>query len=279
MEVDVGAPEAQWVLRPGRAEDHETFVRLFRELGVDDPAPPLPMWAAEMAPRSVFVEGPSGVLAYAVTEAMGALGYVGQLVVDPAARGRGLGQWVMRRLAERLRAEGCRHWALNVKRDNAPALALYTSVGMRRTRQAATLKVTRAQVAALPPGPPGLAVVPLEAKDFEGVTEAFRMLPGKVERFSQLASHRLMRLVRPGGPGGEVLGMMDQRAGGKVLFPFFAVSPGHARALVEEAFVHLGEAVQSLTVVVTEDERLDALLRAAGAEVRHETFELRGPLP
>jgi ribosomal protein S18 acetylase RimI-like enzyme len=267
------------VLRPGRAEDHEAFARLFGELGVEDPPPPLAVWTAEIAPRAVFVEGPSGVLAYAVTETLGELGYVQQLVVDASARNRGLGRWVLRRVAERMRAEGCRQWTLNVKRDNAPALTLYTSLGMRPTRQAAALRVTRAQVAALPPVPPGLSVVPVGAGDLEGLTAAFGMLPGKLARFSQLASHRLMRLSHAGGPEGEVLGMMDQRAGGKVLFPFFAVSPGHARALVEAAFLHVGEAVESLAVVVTDDAPLERLLREAGATLSHETYELRGPLP
>jgi len=279
MSTDVGAPKPGWVLRPGRAEDHETFARLFSELGVDDPPPPLTVWAGELAPRSLILEGPSGVMAYMVTEAMGELGYVGQLVVAPSARNQGVGRWVLRRAAERLRQEGCRHWALNVKQDNAPALALYTSLGMRRTRQAAALKLTRAQGAALPPVPPGLSVVPVVPADLEPLTAAFGMLPGKLERFSRLASHRLMRLAREGGPGDEVLGLMDQRAGGKVLFPFFAVSPGHARGLVEAAFAWLGPEVESLTVVVTDDAPLVRLLREAGATVSHETFELRGPLP
>ncbi|MFP2933304.1 GNAT family N-acetyltransferase, partial [Pyxidicoccus sp. 3LG] len=103
MTVDVGQQAAPWVLRPGRPEDHATFVRLFAELGVDDPPPPRAVWEAELAPLTVFAEGPDGVVAYGATEAMGEMSYVGQLVVDPSARGQGLGRWMMARLAERLR--------------------------------------------------------------------------------------------------------------------------------------------------------------------------------
>jgi hypothetical protein len=89
----------------------------------------------------------------------------------------------------------------------------------------------------------------------------------------------VLRGGAPGRGGDGSLGMMDLRASGRLLFPFFAATPGHARALLEDAFARAGDAVEALTVVVTDDAPLDALLRAAGADVRHETFELRGPLP
>jgi len=244
------------------------------------------VWESELAPLTVFAEGPEGVVGYAATEPMGELGDVGQLVVAPSARGQGLGRWMMARLAERLCAQGCQRWALYVKRDNTPALRLYTSVGMRPVRQAAALLVTRAQVAALPaapPGlpaaPPGLRVVPAGPVDFDALTAAFGMLPGKLARFAEKPSHQLLRLAHPDGGSEPPLGMMDQRAAGRLLFPFFAVSPGHARALLEAAFARLPHDVAELSVVVTDDAALDGLLREAGAQVRNETLELRGSLP
>ncbi|WP_241758702.1 GNAT family N-acetyltransferase [Pyxidicoccus parkwayensis] len=340
MTVEVGQQEPRWVLRPARPEDYALFVRLFAELGVDDPPPPASVWEVESLPLTVIAEGPEGVAGYAATEPLGELGYVGQLVVAPSARRQGLGRWMMERLAERLRARGCQRWALNVKRDNTPALRLYASVGLRPARQAANLKLTRAQVAALPAAPPGLRVVPMSAEEAEALTAAWGLMPGKLARYATKASHRLLRLevaapgahapdrranvqgsgavppperglekpdagaaaassgsAAPGsavassgaeapagsgasGRGGEGSpGLMDLRASARLLFPFFAATPGHARALMEDAFARVGDAVDSLNVVVTDDAPLDALLRAAGAEVRHETFELRGPLP
>ncbi|MFP2907768.1 GNAT family N-acetyltransferase [Pyxidicoccus sp. 3LFB2] len=279
MAVQVGQEGPPWVLRAARPEDHALFVRLFAELGVDDPPPPPPVWESELVPLTVFAEGRGGVVAYGMTEAMGELGYVGQLAVDPSARGQGLGRWMMARLAERLRARGCQRWALYVKRDNTPALRLYASVGMQPLREAATLLVTRAQVATLPPAPPGLRVVPMRPEDHAPLTAAFGMMPGKLACFSAKPSHQLFRLVPPDGASGPPLGLMDQRAGGRLLFPLFAVSPGHARALLEAGFARLPEDVTELTVVVTDNASLQGLLCEAGARVRHETLELRGALP
>ncbi|NTX06062.1 GNAT family N-acetyltransferase [Myxococcus sp. CA040A] len=279
MAVEARRQPSAWALRPGRASDYETYVRLFAELGVDEPPPSASMWAHEVAPRTLLVDGPGGVEGYTSTDALGELGYVGQLVVAPSARRRGLGRWLMERVAARFREQGCRSWALNVKRDNVAALGLYTSLGMRRARQGINLKVTRAQVAALPPVPGGLVVVPLEAGDWAPLTGAFGMMPGKLARYATLASHRLLRLAREDGVEEAPLGMMDVRSGGAVLFPFFAASLPHARALLEGAFSLLGTSRESMGVVVTDDAPLERILRDAGAGVSLETFELRGALP
>ncbi|MCP3104714.1 GNAT family N-acetyltransferase [Myxococcus sp. K15C18031901] len=271
--------QGPWRLRAAGAEDHAAFSRLFRELGVDDPPPDLALWQREVAPRTRMVDGPGGVVGYTSTEVLGTLGYVQQLVVDAAVRRQGVGRWVMGQVAESFRARGCRDWTLNVKRDNTAALALYASLGLRPSRQAVNLGVTRAQVATLPASPERLAVVPALEADWPVLTEAFGLLPGKLARFATLGSHQLLRLSREDGGAGEVLGMMDVRAPAAVLFPFFAVSLGHARVLLEHAFALLGETRASLGVVVTDDAALESRLREAGAGVRLETFELRGPLP
>lgn len=273
----MGSSESQWVVRPGRLEDHAVFARLFLELGVDDPPPPEPVWAAEIAQRSLLAEGPQGVGAYAVTMALGDFGFVSQLVVAPSARGQGLGRRMMSHLAEHLRAQGCTRWGLNVKRDNVPALSLYASLGMRPVREATTLRMTRAQLKALPAAPPDGAVVPVTLEDCGALTEAFGMLPGKLAGFAASDSHRLLGLVDPQAPVRRWLGMMDLRSG-PLLYPFFAVSPAHARTLLEEAFARLGEGESALNVSVTDDAPLVHLLREAGAQTRLETLELRGPL-
>ncbi|MFP2930164.1 GNAT family N-acetyltransferase, partial [Pyxidicoccus sp. 3LG] len=84
--------------------------------------------------------------------------------------------------------------------------------------------------------------------------------------------------TRP-GPERPGWGVMDLRAAAQLLFPFFSASPGHARALVEAAFARVGGDVEALYLVVAGDAPLCALLREAGAEVRHEILELRGTLP
>lgn len=51
------------------------------------------------------------------------------LFVDEPARGRGAGRALVEAVGARARARGCRRVELDVNEVNAPALALYTSVG------------------------------------------------------------------------------------------------------------------------------------------------------
>lgn len=263
-------------LRPGTPEDYAAFARLFLELGVREPPPAAEVWSAELLPLTSFEDGPQGPLAYMVADVLGDLGYVVQLVVDASARRQGLGRRMMWEVAAHFRARGCTRWGLNVKRDNTAALALYGSFGMRPLREAVTLTVSPAQVEALPAAPAGLEVVPVVEAEWAPLTAAFRMMPEKLARFSKRASHQLLRLAQPGAPEPMRLGMMDLRQGG-VLFPFFAATPGHARALLEDAFQRVG--AEELQVAVTDDAPLAELLRSAGAGTVMETLQLQGPLP
>jgi len=264
-------------LRPGTLEDYPVFARLFVELGVAEPPPPREVWAAELLPLFFFDEGPQGPRAYAVRDVMGEVGFVGQLVVDPAFRGQGVGRRIMEELTRTFREHGCRRWALNVKRDNVAARGLYGSMGMKPTREATTFSVSPAHLAALPPAPPGLTVVPVTEQEWAPLTQAFRLLPFKLERLSKRASHQVLRLARQGEAHPWSLGMMDLRGSG-VLFPFFAASPGHARVLLEEALRRTGTPAP-LHVVVMDDAPLTRLLREAGAPVELDMLELQGPLP
>lgn len=268
-------------LRPGRPEDYADFARLFTALGVPESPPPPEVWARELMPKCLFVDGPEGPLAYTVTDAIGGgIGFVMMLVVDAPARRRGLGQRIMRAVAERLREQGCREWRLNVKRDNAPARGLYESLGMRPAREAVSLRVTRAQAEALPSASEPLEVVPVTEGDYAALTDVFRLTPGKLAWYAEKPSHRLLRLARPGASAAEApQGFMDLRAGAGLLYPLYAVTPGHARVLLEDAFARMGLGTESLEVVVTDDAPLVALLREAGAHAYMEMLELRGPLP
>jgi hypothetical protein len=208
-------------------------------------------------------------------DVLGDLGYVIQLVVDASVRRQGLGRSILEEVAAWFRERGCQRWGLNVKRDNTAALALYSSLGMRPLRESTTMTVSLAHLQALPEAPAGLEVVPVVEADWEPLTQAFRMMPEKLARFAKRQSHKLLRLARAGEPEPWRLGMTDLRLGG-VLFPFFAATPGHARALLEEAFRRQG--TETLSVTVTDDAPLTELLRGAGAQVKMEILELQGPL-
>ncbi|WP_224361310.1 GNAT family N-acetyltransferase [Hyalangium versicolor] len=265
----------EWALRPARGEDYSAFARLFLELGVPESPPPEAGWAAELMPLTLVLEGPGGLLAYVAADALGELGYVVQLVVAPEARRQGLGRRLLAVVADRFREQGCRSWALNVKKDNTAAIELYTALGMRPVRESVTLAVSRAQAEVLPAAPEGLEVVPVVASEWEPLTAAFQLLPGKLERFAKRGSHQLLRLARAGAPERMDLGMMDLRPG-NVLFPFFAASSGHAHALLLEAFQRTG--AEAFHVSVTDDAPLVGLLRGAGAIVKMEIQQMQGPL-
>jgi GNAT superfamily N-acetyltransferase len=247
--ADVVAGGHRLTLRPGGPDDYAAFARLFLELGVSEPPPPPEVWAAELAPLSLILEGPQGPLAYAVTDVMGEVGFVGQLVVDAGARGQGVGRRLMEALVERFRERGCRRWALNVKRDNVVALGLSSSVGLWPARAAFSLRGCRAVVEAVPAAPPGVVVVPAVEPEWEALTAAFRLMPHKLERLAKRGSHQLLRLARVGEAEPLRLGMMDLRLGG-VLSPFFASTLGHARALMEEASRRTGSIVLKLRKAV-----------------------------
>lgn len=264
-------------LRPGRVEDHADFIRLYAELGVEDPPPTLDMWVSELVHRSFFVEGPEGVRAYALVNVLGDTGHVANLVVAPEQRRRGLGRQVMRALAAHFRTRGCRQWMLYVKEENVAARALYRSVGMREGRVETTWRLSREHLQSLPVPPESLEVVPVTEPDFAGLTDAFGLVPGKLARFATQPSHQLLRLLDVEHPGSIGLGVMDVRRPSGVLVPFFAATPMHARALLEEGFLALGHPERLR--VVTADAALESLLARARAPVVMRTLAMSGPLP
>src|SRR5690606_39966192 len=54
------------------------------------------------------------------------------LAVDPQARHPGIGEALVRHLAEHYKTRGCAYLDLSVMHDNAPAIALYEHLGFRR---------------------------------------------------------------------------------------------------------------------------------------------------
>lgn len=80
------------------------------------------------------------------------------LVVDGARTGRGIGRALLRACEKAARARGCRELVLEVRPDNAPAIALYERAGFRLATRleafyedgAAALRFTKSL-----PGAPG----------------------------------------------------------------------------------------------------------------------------
>jgi ribosomal protein S18 acetylase RimI-like enzyme len=60
---------------------------------------------------------------------------LGNVITHPEHQGRGLSTRVCARLCQALRADGIEHIGLNVKADNAPAIAVYTRIGFTKVSE------------------------------------------------------------------------------------------------------------------------------------------------
>ena len=70
--------------REATPEDHPTFLRLFAELEVDDPPPPLDVWTKAIMPGVSILERAGATVGYGLSFPLGEVGYVFHVVVDPA---------------------------------------------------------------------------------------------------------------------------------------------------------------------------------------------------
>jgi ribosomal protein S18 acetylase RimI-like enzyme len=269
----------RWLTRPAVPADHEAFARLFPELAIDDPLPDRAHWEAEMLPGTILLEDQGAVIAYAWIKVFGAVGYVVNLVVDPAFRGRGAGGALMEAIADRLRAGGCLRWALNVKVDNAPALRLYERCGLARAYRAAKLSLLWDRVAALPRDAAPVTARPVEPAE-DGVFEAaFSLPPG---RLADLRSRGrvLVRLVDPAHPADAAVGLASFDPALPGAFPFAVARPGLAAPLLEALRPYARSGDTFLSLLVEHDPLLVELLcRDAGALRGFELFHMEGDLP
>ena len=124
-------------VRHARPSDHATYVRLFPELGVDDAIFDEARFVREMMPTTVVAEGDG----YAYFVVIGETTHISQIVVAPHARRAGVGRALMLEIAQRARDARCTTWRLNVRPENAPALALYEGLGMSRMFESCALRV------------------------------------------------------------------------------------------------------------------------------------------
>lgn len=124
----IGLRELTWT-------DIPTLAAAERELFADD-AWTEPTWWAELAARPrrdyLVATAPDGSLAgYAGVDCAGDTADVMTIAVGTAYRGMGLGDRLLDELVARATARGAQALLLEVRADNAPALALYARHGFQ----------------------------------------------------------------------------------------------------------------------------------------------------
>jgi ribosomal protein S18 acetylase RimI-like enzyme len=113
--------------------DEDAVVELWRRCGLTRPwnDPRKDIARKRRVQRELFLVAEEGgaVVGSVMGGYEGHRGWVNYLAVDPAQRRAGLGRRLMAEVESRLRALGCPKLNLQVRNDNAEALAFYERIG------------------------------------------------------------------------------------------------------------------------------------------------------
>jgi len=265
-------------LRPATLADYPVFARLFPELGTGDPIPDEEFWE-HLHVSTLMLTQHDEVLGYVHYERMAEFGYVRNVVIDVARRGRGRGRALMQQLATHLRAHGCARWCLNVEPGNAVALGLYRSLGLEIVYRSAALRFDWSAVPDLPTEDLALGTCPVDPAEDAEIEAAHELPPGQLAAIREDPSRILMRLHDPAEPAALGLGVASFNPLFPGAFPFRVARPGLARTLLLGLRPHALPGEPLMNVVVEDDEPLRALLLGIGAELRLQLLFLRGDLP
>jgi len=266
-------------VRPAVAADYEHFVRFFTELGVPEGPPARATWEAELAPSALFLHAGGEPIGYGMCRILGDTGHVVHVVVDPAHRGNGVGEAVMRALAARLRGAGCSRWFLNVKIGNTPALRLYERMGLARSHTSVALSFAWERVSLLPREDGKVEARWIEPAEDEALEDAFGLARGRLADQRASGGRVLLRLVDPARPGEVRLGLASFAPALPMAAPFAVARPGLIGPLLDALRPHTRAGDERTRVLIEGDEASVAALREAGAEVLLEIVQLRGEIP
>ena len=258
------------VVRDACSEDYPAFARFWDQLISDQRVPDAETWNRTLRPSTLFFAEGDELVAYALIFPFGPRGDVRQIVVDRAWRRRGVGRELMATVATRLRSAGCREWRLEVRADNAAAIALYHTVGMRELHAIETFRLAADAAAKLAPVRSERVRVIDPADDAE-LEAHFDYGPGQLA--SWRARRPVMWMLRDGARIALAGFVPDFAPDCALLFPFRATTADAARELLSWATPLPGQ-VELLVV----DPPVSAMLRAVGAVLHESLIEMGGPL-
>jgi GNAT superfamily N-acetyltransferase len=258
-------------IRDATADDYLAYVPLFAELGIDDPVPSRDRFTDEIVPRMIVATDGDGVVGYALYERLADVGYIRNLVADPTRRRQGIGAALMDALRRRFVDAGATAWCLNVRPDNAAAIALYRRCGLRRMYGSYALRLPRSVTLAAPPD--DVELVPVVPADDAAVEDTLHLIRGQLASARARASRQVLQLRR----AGAIVGVAVLAPAIPDAFPFRVVDPALGPALAALLRDH-APGSPFLQLGVEDDDALRDGLLALGAYLHVEIEHMRGPL-
>lgn len=265
--------------RDATAADYASYARLYAELGANVPIPDQDRWTSEFVARTVFLERQGVIVAYGLFNLYEGSAYVVQLVVDPGVRREGIGRALLDALAARFRRAGCSTWALDVKADNAPAIALYESIGLQVIRRSTSFRLAWAAVERLPRDAREVTARVIAPTEDEALEAAFELPRGQLAVLRTRKGRTQVRLIDVAEPAQIKVGLGIFDPSWPGAFPFRVARPTLAFALLDAVKIYAEKASTIVQLVADGDEALAQILRDVGAEVMVETLYMRGALP
>jgi len=258
-------------LRPGLPADYSCFERWFPLLESGDPTPSPQRWRDELSGLSTVAESHGQPVGYCFAQVFGREGYIRHLVVDPASRRTGAGRCLLRHAVAEMRSAGCSGWRLNVRDDNAPALALYTSLGLEVHHACTSLRFPPSLVDTLPTMPLSEDIVEPDGHQVAVLEKRFELPVGQLD--SAWSGGLVLAVL---GQGDAPFGVATFDRARQGSFPFRAESLHTATALLHALRAH---ATGPEMGIVSEDvEGFTQRLVEAGARVPFRFVHMRGPL-
>ncbi|MCL2449771.1 MAG: GNAT family N-acetyltransferase [Polyangiaceae bacterium] len=259
------------VVRDATPGDYDVFARLFPQLHVPDPLLSAAQFAEQMLPHTVIADDGAPV-GYAHWRFYGATAHVVHVVVDARARHRGVGRALMHEIRRRAVARGASRWYLNVKADNAPAIALYERMGMSLEQRGWSMHTDWAALRALPRVTRSLAI---ELSD--DAISRFASDHGLDPERLALVRRRPAVVFAALRDDGGTCAIAAFDPGFPSIHPIVVARPDYAPALFDALFPHARQ--PEVYVPVEGDVALATAIRRGGAKLRHEILRMAAPLP
>lgn len=261
------------VIRAAQADDHAAYVRLFAELGVDDPPAAAERFVSEQIPRMVVADRGGGeVVGYGLYEVLSTSGYIRNIATAPEVRRTGVGRALMAAMRARFVAADATTWRLNVKADNAAAIALYEAFGLRIEYRSTLLRLASDAPALAVPA--GLTLCEVRPDDDAIAEPRFKLLAGQLASARAKSGRMLLGLRRDG----ELVGLGVFMPAVPGAFPFRTVEPKLGPPFLQ-LLRPLAAAGKPWIQVTTEgDDALASAISSSGARVSMQLLHLSSPL-